>query len=214
MTLELFNADCLEKMKDISDNSIDILYTDPPYIPPQHSSTLTKYKKSLSEMAILECFYKSFLLEINRILKSTGIIIIYCNSDSYPMFYIHLYSYVKKMRCFIWDKITCSLGYTFRHQHEMILYAERPEMKCIKCGTGDIFKFKCVKANEKDHPAEKPIELHEHILKTISKEGDIIIDPFMGTGSIGMVCKNLNLNYIGIEIEPSYFDRAREKLIN
>lgn len=211
-TCQLFNGDCLDLMDDLEDNSVDILYTDPPYIPPQHSSTLTKYKKSLSEMGILESFYKRFLEKVDRVLKDDGILIIYCNCDSYPLFYIHLFPYVKKMRCFIWDKISCSLGYTFRHQHEMILCGERVKMKPIKCGTGDIFKYKVVKAKEKDHPAQKPIDIHKHILQNIIGENRVVLDPFMGTGSIGVACKELGCDYIGIELEPEYFKIAENKL--
>jgi len=209
---QLFQGDCLDLLDDLPDNSVDILYTDPPYIPPEHSKTLTKYKKTLSEMGILESFYKRFIEKINRVLKDDGMIILYCNSDSYPMFYIHLFPYVKKMRCFIWDKISCSLGYTFRHQHEMILCGERMNMKCIKCGTGDVFKYKVVKANQKDHPAQKPIDLHKHILQNIIGENRVVLDPFMGTGSIGVACKELGCDYIGMELEPEYFNIATNKI--
>ena len=209
--MEILNGDCLDLLDDIPDNSVDIVYTDAPYIPPQHSSTLTKYKKSLSEMGILENFYKRFIEKIDRVLKNDGMLLLYCNCDSYPMFYIHLYPYVKKLRCFIWDKISCSLGYTFRHQHEMILCGERVNMKCIKCGTGDIFKYHAVKANSKTHPAEKPIDLHEHILKNIVKNDSVVLDTFMGTGSIGVACKNIGCKYIGIELDDTYFKVAEER---
>jgi len=210
--MKLLQGDCLDLLKDIPSKSVDIIYTDPPYIPPEHSKTLTKYKKTLSEMVILESFYKTYLQEIDRVLKDDGMLLIYCNSDSYAMFYIHLYPFVKKMRCFVWDKISCSLGFTFRHQHEMILYGERMNMKCIKCGTGDIFKYKVVKANEKTHPAEKPVELHKHILKNIVDENKVVLDTFMGTGSIGVACKELGCKYIGMELESEYFKIAMERI--
>jgi site-specific DNA-methyltransferase (adenine-specific) len=210
--MKLLQGDCLDLLKDIPSKSVDIIYTDPPYIPPEHSKTLTKYKKTLSEMGILESFYKTYLQEIDRVLKDDGMLLLYCNSDSYAMFYIHLYPFVKKMRCFVWDKISCSLGFTFRHQHEMILYGERMNMKCIKCGTGDIFKYKAVKANEKTHPAEKPVELHKHILKNIVDENKVVLDTFMGTGSIGVACKELGCKYIGMELESEYFKIAMERI--
>ena len=214
MTCKLLSGDCIDLLDDLAANSIDILYTDPPYIPPSHSSTLTKYKKTLSEMGILESFFKRFIEKVDRVLKDDGIFVIYCNCDSYAMFYIHLYPYVKKQRCFIWDKISCSLGYTFRHQHEMIICGERPNMKPIKCGTGDIFKYKVVKAKDKDHPAQKPVDLHTHILRNmIGDDTDkVVLDPFMGTGSIGLACKDIGCKYIGMEIEPEYFKVAQEKI--
>jgi len=212
--MDLRNGDCLDLLKELPDKSVDILYTDPPYIPPEHSKTLTKYNKTLSEMGILESWFKIFFKEMDRVLKDDGIVLIYCNSDSYPLFYIHLYPFVKKMRCFIWDKISCSLGYTFRHQHEMILCGERKQMKPIKCGTGDIFKYKVVKAKDKDHPAQKPVDLHQHILQNIVTEDKVVLDPFMGTGSIGIACKALNCKYIGFELEKEYFEICKNKLNN
>ena len=211
--MELLNGDCLDLLEDLKDNSVDVLYTDAPYIPPQHSSTLTRYKKTLSEMGVLECFYKRFLQKVDRVLKDDGIVLLFCNSDSYPMFYIHLYPYVKKQRCFVWDKERCSLGYTFRHQHELILCGERMNMKPIKCGTGDIFKYKVVKAKDKDHPAQKPVDLHKHLLRNIVNEDSVVLDCFMGTGSIGIACKELGCKYIGMELEPEYFKIAKNKII-
>lgn len=210
--MEIINADCLDILDDFEENSVDVIYTDPPYIPPEHSKTLTKYKKTMSEMGILEGFYKNFLKKIDRVLKDDGILLLYCNSDSYAMFYIHLFPYVKKMRCFVWDKISCSLGYTFRHQHELILCGERFNMKPIKCGKGDIFKYKVVKAKMKNHPAEKPVDLHKHILENIVNENSVVLDCFAGTGSIGVACKELGCKYIGIELEPIYFKIAEERL--
>ena len=103
----LFRGDCMDLIKEIGDKSVDVLFADAPYIPPLHSKTLTQYKKTLSEMAILEHFYKNYLKEIDRVLKNDGRIYLFCNSDSYPLFYIHLYQYVKKIRCFVWDNFIC-----------------------------------------------------------------------------------------------------------
>tara|TARA_R110000822_G_C15195738_1_gene481851 strand:- start:8 stop:640 length:633 start_codon:yes stop_codon:yes gene_type:complete len=205
-------GDCLDLIKELDDNSVDVLYSDAPYIPPEHKKTLTKYPRTLSEMGMMESFYKVFAREINRVLKPTGRVYLYCNSDSYPMFYIHMFPYVKKMRCFVWDKIMCSLGYTFRHQHELILYGERDDVKPFKCGTGDIFKYRAVKAKEKSHPAEKPVDLHKHVLQNHSP-GEVVLDPFMGTGSIGVACKEMELDYIGFEIEQSYYETAVQRVV-
>ena len=80
--MELFNGDCLDILDNLEDKSVDILFTDAPYIPPEHKKTLTKYKKTLSEMGILEGFYKTFLGKIDRILKNDGIILLFCNCAS------------------------------------------------------------------------------------------------------------------------------------
>ena len=94
----------------------------------------------------------------------------------------------------------------------IILYAERPDAKPIKTGTGDIFKFKAVKAKGKSHPAEKPIDLLKHILQNHTEGDQVVLDTFMGTGSIGVACKELGINYIGMEIEPEYFEVAKQRI--
>lgn len=62
------------------------------------------------------------------------------------------------------------------------------------------------------HPCEKPIELMEWIIKTYTNEGDIVLDPYMGTGTTGVACNNLGRNFIGIEQDENYFNIAKKRL--
>lgn len=62
------------------------------------------------------------------------------------------------------------------------------------------------------HPTEKPEKLLERIILIGSKEGDIVLDPFMGSGTTGVVAKRLNRNFIGIEIDENYFELARKRI--
>ena len=64
------------------------------------------------------------------------------------------------------------------------------------------------------HITIKPIKLLEHLIKLFSKEGSLVIDPFMGSGSTPLVCKQLNRHYIGIEIEEEYYNIAQNRLIS
>jgi site-specific DNA-methyltransferase (adenine-specific) len=62
------------------------------------------------------------------------------------------------------------------------------------------------------HPTEKPETLLERIISIGSKEGDLILDPFMGSGTTGVVAKRLNRNFIGIEINKEYFQIAKDRI--
>ena len=129
----IINGDCLDELDKLKENSIDMLLIDPPYfLPAQTYSTLTKYGKRLSELGVMEGFFKTLFKKLDRVIKKDGHILIFCDCNSYPIFYIHLFPYVKKMRSFVWDKISCALGFGFRHQHELILYGQRPDHKTIK----------------------------------------------------------------------------------
>ena len=62
------------------------------------------------------------------------------------------------------------------------------------------------------HPTQKPVPLMEYLIKTYTNEGDIILDPTMGSGTTGLACKNLNRNFIGIEKDETYFNIAKERI--
>ena len=62
------------------------------------------------------------------------------------------------------------------------------------------------------HPTQKPVKLFRDIIRDFSEEGDLILDPFMGSGTTAIACKQLNRNFIGFEISKEYCDIARKRL--
>ena len=69
-----------------------------------------------------------------------------------------------------------------------------------------------VKSTKRNHSTEKPVALMEWILKYYSKEGDVVLDPTMGSGSTGVACKNMNRNFIGIEKDPEIYELAVNRI--
>lgn len=142
--------------------------------------------------------------------KSTGTIYFFCDGQSYPIAFTGLYPHSKHVRPIIWDKITSYNGYTWRHQYELIAWAELPEAKRIPTGDGDIIKCRAVPVSDRVHPAEKPIE----VIKTLAAkhEDGVILDPFMGSGTTLRAAKDLGRKAIGIEIEERYCEIAAKRL--
>ena len=206
-------GNCLEVMKDIPDNSIDLVLTDPPYfLPASHYQTRKQFIRNFSDLGILEYFIKDTFLQFNRITKESGIIYIFCDGQSYPLFYYHLYPFCKSVRPLIWDKKTSINGYSWRHQHELIIFAEMPKSKPIPTGDGDILRYSAVKVDSREHPAEKPIDLNKTLIEKSSQENDIILDPFLGSGTTAVAALNLNRKFIGIEIDPIYCQIALKRI--
>ena len=206
-------GDCLKVMKDIPDNSIDLVLTDPPYfLPASHYQTRKQFIRNFSDLGILEYFIKDTFLQFNRITKESGIIYIFCDGQSYPLFYYHLYPFCKSVRPLIWDKKTSINGYSWRHQHELIIFAEMPKSKPIPTGDGDILRYSAVKVDSREHPAEKPIDLNKTLIEKSSQENDIILDPFLGSGTTAVAALNLNRKFIGIEIDPIYCQIALKRI--
>lgn len=215
--IEIYCADCLDVMKDMPDESVDILLTDPPYFVPQQSYVGTRKsgyeKRHLADMSIFKNFFDMFFSQIDRILKADGESYVFCDAKSYPFFYQAMFPYFKYVRTLIWDKVVSYNGYTWRHQHELIAWGERDNAKRVPTGDGDIIQERGVLQDNRLHPAEKPTAL---INKLISKHevARIIFDPFMGSGSVGYASIQLQKHFIGVELDQDYYSIAKNRMID
>ena len=199
--------DCMDLMAKMPDNSVNCILTDPPYfIPAVHYSTRTEFKRNFADLGIMDSWFKMLFKEFGRIIKKDGTIYMFCDGQSYPLFYWHCYHFAKSVRPLIWDKQTSINGYEWRHQHEIILWANMPDKKQIPTGDGDILKCRAVPVGDRQHPAQKPIQLLEALILKSTKEGDLIFDPFAGSGSCRIACVNTNRMFIGAELNYEYYD--------
>jgi len=72
--------------------------------------------------------------------------------------------------------------------------------------------WKCATEKYKGHPTPKPIELMERLIQASSKRGDLVLDPCMGSGAVGVAAKRTNRNFIGIEMNNEYYDITTERI--
>ncbi len=206
----LYLGDCLEIIPTLG--KVDAVVTDPPYfLPASHSSTRKHFARSLSSLSMLEHFYRDLFGEVRKLMNDDAVLYVFCDGQSYPVFYVQLYEWCKRVCPLIWDKKIAYNGYTWRHQHELIAFAELPSAPPLVTGDGDILPMRGVPAEERQHPAEKPVELLRILLEK-HPAASLILDPFMGSGTTGVACVNLGRKFIGIEIEPKYFDIACRRI--
>lgn len=92
----------------------------------------------------------------------------------------------------------------------MILFLHKGRKTINGKRDSNIIKDK--KTGNKLHPTQKPVPLVEYLLSKFSNEGDLIIDPFMGSGTTGVAACNLNRSFIGIELDPEYFKIAQKRI--
>lgn len=110
----------------------------------------------------------------------------------------------------IWDKQQVGMGMPWRNQHELICYGRRRNSARLTGGYGNVLKAS--RSGNDNHPTEKPTYLVEQILNNASTGA--VLDPFAGSGSVGVACVMAGRKFIGIEIEPKYFDIACERIEN
>lgn len=236
--MEIYNEDCLIKMKSIASKSIDMILCDLPY-----GMTKNKWDKKIP----LDILWNDY----SRIIKDNGAIILF---GSQP-FTSELVMSNKKMFRYslVWEKNkfsdflnanrkpmkihedivvfykkspTYNPQYTYstpysRHNTQDAVdkqtnYGKHSMNKIINTDgrrlPTTVLKFNRIERPE--HPTQKPIELLEWLIKTYSKENDIILDNCMGVGSTGVACFNTNRKFIGIELDKIYYDIAHKKLLN
>ena len=108
------------------------------------------------------------------------------------------------------------MGQFYMNQFEYIMFFRKGKARKINnCGTSDILNIpnKKTQIDGKNlHDTEKPIKLNRILVENSSNEKDIVLDPFMGIGGCGIACKELNRNFIGIELDKKYFEIAKQRI--
>lgn len=237
MINKIFNESCLNTLARMSDDSVDLVITSPPYnmnlrirdgkycsrqITKEFS---TKYDGFSDNMPIAEYF--EFHLKVIKELLRVAPVVFYnvqiVTGSKRAVFKLlgKLNEYVKDI--IVWDKENAqpamSEGVLNRQYELIIVFAKRDAIsrKFNYCnferGTlNDVWRIKRGKKVTNLHGATFPEELVEKILTNFSRERDVVYDPFMGTGTTAVVCKKMNRRFIGSEIVSSYVEVAKERL--
>lgn len=225
---KIFKGDARTIIKDIADNSIDLILTDPPYNLSPYSTGNIKLSwrkdinNDLAEWDRLEFNPSEWVKEFKRILKPTGNLFAFTSYNLIGKWHEAFDPEFDTFQFMVWHKTnpvpkifkagflnSCELiictwnkGHTwnFISQKEMHNFIESPI--CM----GD------ERVKNPKHPTQKPIKVLKRIIRIASNENDVILDPFMGVGSTGKAALEMNREFIGFEIESKYFEVAKKRL--
>lgn len=221
----IYNQNFLDGVKNIPDKSIDLIVTDPPYKVTSKgcSGTMSGYwVNDKSNQGLIfdnnDTDIKDYINEFYRILKDDTHCYIMCNQLNLPHFLDVInkskFNYVK---CLIWDKCNKICGRYYMNCFEYIIFIRKGKDRPINdCGTPDILRIPNVKTKNKDgsniHNSEKPVNLMQILIQNSSYAGDLVLDPFIGSGTTAIASKNLGRNYLGYEIDRNFFDIAVDRI--
>ena len=237
--IELMKGDCLERMKEIPDGSVDLILTDPPY-----GTTQNKWDSVIN----LESMWE----QLKRVVKPNGACVLF---SSQPFTTSLIYS---NMKCFkysmVWKKSKCGSPLTAKYKpltkHEDINvfslhnktlnyypqmsvgkpYKRQPtKAKANNHGYGinnNVFTDnkgtrhpttildypQQWRRQDQVHPTQKPVPLLEYLIKTYTQENETVLDFTFGSGSTGVACVNTNRSFVGIELDDNYFNIAEKRI--
>lgn len=235
--MQLFNQECLEGMKSIKDNSIDLILCDLPY-----GVTDCKWDSVIPFPQLWE--------QYNRVIKENGAIVLF---SIQPFTTLLIHSNKKNFRyCWYWVK-NQSTGFTFARYQPMrqiedicVFYKKMPtynpqglkeivnpqKRKKRKPKADNVYKDSTLlkeytprftnypkhllyfNTERGLHPTQKPVPLLEYLIKTYTNEGETVLDNCMGSGSTAIACINTGRHFIGYEMEKGYFETAKQRVEN
>lgn len=237
--VNIFNDDCLNIIKKIPNESIDLIATDPPYPTTSRGSAGNSggmFQKEINKKGIVfthnntDC--SEYASEFYRILKDGS----HCYVMTNHVNLIHMLNAFTDLRTdkekeqglktygfhfiksLIWDKGNKIMGQYYMSQFEYILFFRKGKgVKINNCGTSDILSIPNKKKKDTSgnnlHDTEKPVELMKILIENSSDKGQVVLDPFMGIGSTGIACIKADRKFIGIELDPHYFEIAKKEML-
>lgn len=231
---QIINGDCLEILKTFPDNSIDMVFCDPPYGHNNNNGDLISRREAalgqgdyvpdrdnrpiLNDGAEANELFQAVLPDLYRVLKPGACCCCCaCGGGPDPQFArwsLWMDKVFQFKQMIVWDKGGLGMGWHYRRCYETVLVGQKPGAACAwhdksKKIPNVIRSIKKILPQKTDHPTIKPVALASWFIQLHSQPGDLILDPFAGSGCTLKAAFRLDRNYIGIELDP-YWHKITE----
>jgi site-specific DNA-methyltransferase (adenine-specific) len=206
MTVRVARQDAVEWLRAMPAGSVDLVVTDPPYESLEKhraigTTTRLKHSKASSNnwFAILpNARFPDLFREVYRVLKKDRHFYLFCDPETAfvakPIAEAAGFKFWKPL---IWDKKRIGMGYHYRSRYEFILFFEKGKRKLADLGVSDIIE--CPRIYN-GYPTEKPVAVSEVLIGQSTRRGELVIDPFMGSGSAGLAALRTGCEFAGADI--------------
>jgi site-specific DNA-methyltransferase (adenine-specific) len=215
----LSQMDAVEWLRSLDAESLDLVITDPPYESlEKHRAigTTTRLKKSkASSNEWFSIFpnsrFEELFKEVYRTLKRDTHFYLFCDQETMfvakPIAESVGFKFWKPL---VWDKVRLGMGYHYRARYEFVLFFEKGKRKLNDLGIADVITAPRV---INGYPTEKPVAVSEVLVAQSTDEGEIVADPFFGSGSVGVAAIQSGRSFLGSDLSPVALDTARTRLL-
>jgi site-specific DNA-methyltransferase (adenine-specific) len=218
LTARLAQLDAVEWLRSMPPASVDLVVTDPAYESLEKhraigTTTRLKHSKASSNdwFAIFpNARFPDLFREVHRVLRKDRHFYLFCDPETAfvakPLAEAAGFKFWKPL---VWDKKRIGMGYHYRSRYEFILFFEKGKRKLNDLGTADIIE--CPRIYN-GYPTEKPVEVNEVLVGQSTQPGELVVDPFMGSGSAGVAAARLGRSFAGSDICGEALTVARQRL--
>lgn len=216
LSWEIRPCSALDMLTTLEDESVTTIITDPPYDDLEdhrRRGTTTRLTKrwfpTISKEEIL-----AVVKECWRVLEPRAHIYLMCNYEAVWGLeaLIEQETRFAVPKSLIWDKVSIGMGYNYRSQHEHILFLKKGKRPINNRSIGDVLRFKRIHPSHATYPTEKPVELLEVLVTQSSNPGDLVVDPFSGSGAVGVAALRQGRRFLGCDIAPEGVELSRSRL--
>ena len=211
-------ADAVEFLRELPDASVDLIVTDPAYESlEKHRKRGTTTRLKQSKASSNEWFdifpnsrFPELLEEVYRVLKKDRHFYMLCDQETMfvakPMAELCGFKFWKPI---VWDKMKIGMGYHYRARCEFVLFFEKGKRKLSNLGTPDVLEFERVRGG---YPTEKPVGLLQTLIEQSTQRGELVVDPFCGSGAAGVAAAPLGCDFMGCDLSAEAADLADARI--
>jgi site-specific DNA-methyltransferase (adenine-specific) len=214
----LRRGDAIDLLRSLPSGSVDLMVTDPAYESLEKhraigTTTRLKHSKSSSNdwFAIFpNARFPELFAEAHRVLRRNAHLYLFCDQETMfvakPMAEDAGFRFWKAI---VWDKVALGMGYHYRSRHEMILFLEKGKRKLADLSVPDVLRVPRV---HRGYPSEKPAEVSEILIRQSALPGELVVDPFCGSGSVGVAALRQGRRFLGGDVSSAAIAVAAERL--
>lgn len=217
-TFALQRTDAVAFLNALPDECLDLVVTDPPYESlEKHRRVGTTTRLKVSKASSNQWFeifandrFEELFRELYRVLRRDRHFYLFCDPETMfaakPVAENCGFKFWKPL---VWDKVTLGMGYHYRCRYEFVLFFEKGKRNLADRGVPDVLQVKRIRNG---YPAEKPVDLLRTLIRQSTEKGELVCDPFFGSGSTGIAAAAEGCNFVGADISVDALEVASSRL--
>ena len=199
-TYRFISGDCINVLPSVPER-FDLLLTDPPYAMPAtfYEGRNAEQYRHWSDSSILSGWWRLVMAQVMPVMRPDAMFAVFANANAVACFWPIMFQLSSTLQLAVWDKGSFGMGSPLRMQTEFIIVGSFGKTYTTTKGQSNVFRFPRVSRQKREHLAQKPVGLVATLVDHLCPPGGRVLDPFAGSGSVEMACRQLSRSSVSID---------------